>query len=155
MERLAGTTLPDEGPVSEPRAITAWIQSPPLTLRERRGSVVLVQFWTFDCINCEHVQPHLKRWHAPYGAWGLRVVGIHTPELGRERDPATVRPAVRAAGVTFPVGLDPDDPTWGAFRNRHWPAFSWIDHEERIRFEHPGLGRDDDHEGVIDTLPRG
>jgi len=116
---------------------------------------VLVHFWTFDCINCQHVQPCVKRWHATYAEQRLRVVGIHTRELDSERDPANVRGAVRAAGLTFPVGLDPDFRTQGAFRNRSSPACDWLDRERRIRFEHAGAGRDDDQERVIDTLVRG
>jgi thiol-disulfide isomerase/thioredoxin len=154
MERLAGVApaLPDLGGAPELRGISEWINSPPLTLRALRGQVVLVHFWTFDCINCQRVQPFVKRWHERYADQGLRVVGIHTPELAHERDAANVRAAVGAAGVTFPVGLDPDFRAWHAYRNRYWPAFYWIDRTGRIRFTHVGEGRYDEQEQVITAL---
>ena len=157
MKRLAADAqaLPDLGEAPELRGISEWINSPPLTLRALRGQVVLVHFWTFDCVNCQHVQPHVKRWHASYADQGLRLVGIHTPELALERDPVNVRAAVAAEGVTFPVGLDPDFRTWDAYQNRYWPAFYWIDRAGRIRFTHFGEGRYDEQERVITALLRG
>ena len=144
--------LPDLGEAPELRGITEWINSEPLTLRASRGQVVLVHFWTFDCINCQNVQPYVKRWHETYASQGLRVVGIHTPELDIERDPANVRAAVRANGVTFPVGIDADHKTWGAYRNRYWPAFYWVDRAGRIRFTHFGEGEYAEQEHVIRAL---
>ena len=157
MDRLAAsprglTDLPDLGEAPELRGITEWINCEPLTLRALRGQVVLAHFWTFDCINCQHVQPYVKHWHETYAGDGLRVVGIHTPELDIERDPANVRAAVRANGVTFAVGIDADYKTWDAYRNRYWPAFYWIDRAGRIRFTHFGEGRYDEQERVLRTL---
>ncbi len=144
--------LPDVGEASELRGITEWINSEPLTLRALRGHVVLVHFWTFDCINCQNVQPYVQRWHETYASQGLRVVGIHTPELDIERDPANVRAAVRSNGVTFPVGIDADYRTWDAYRNHYWPAFYWVDRAGRIRHTHAGEGSYDEQERVIRTL---
>ena len=108
--------LEDLGPAPELTGITAWINSPPTTLAELRGKVVLVQFWTFGCINCIHVQPYVKAWYDRYAADGFVVLGVHTPELSFERDLDNVRDAVAKADVRFPVAFDPDYATWRAFR---------------------------------------
>ncbi len=144
--------LRDHGEAPELRGITEWINSPPLTLAALRGTVVLVHFWTFDCINCQHVQPFVKRWHEIYAREGLTIVGIHTPELEIERDPANVRAAVRRAGVTFPVAIDPASATWNAYGNRYWPGFYYVDRSGRVRFTQFGEGAYDEQEQVIRTL---
>jgi thiol-disulfide isomerase/thioredoxin len=157
MDRLAAGArerldLPDLGEAPELRGITEWINSEPLTLHALRGQVVLVHFWTFDCINCQNVQPYVKRWHGTHAEQGLRIIGIHTPELDIERDPANVRAAVRSNGVTFAVGIDAGYDTWDAYRNRYWPAFYWIDRSGRIRFTHFGEGEYAEQERVIRAL---
>lgn len=152
VERLALAELPDLGEAPELRGISEWINSAPLTLRALRGQPVLVHFWTFDCINCQHVQPYVTRWHETYADQGLRVIGVHTPELDIERDLANVRAAVRANGVTFPVAIDADYRTWDAYRNRYWPAFYWVDRAGRIRHTHFGEGRYEEQERVIQAL---
>jgi thiol-disulfide isomerase/thioredoxin len=109
-----------------------WINSEPLALSDLRGSVVLVEFWTFDCYNCRNTLPWLKAIHAEYGARGLKVVSVHTPELPQERDPANVRTTVKELGITYPVMIDGDFSYWRAMNNRYWPAFFLIDRDGNI-----------------------
>ena len=144
--------LPDLGVAPELRGITTWINSPPLTLAALRGTVVLVHFWTFDCINCQNVQPYVKRWYERYRESGFAVVGVHTPELDSERELDSVRAAVARKGVTFPVAFDPEYATWDAYRNSYWPAFYFIDKSGHLRFAHYGEGEYDRSERVIQQL---
>jgi thiol-disulfide isomerase/thioredoxin len=93
------------------------------SVREAAGeNVVLVEFWTYTCFNCQNVQPHINSWHDAYAGEGLQVVGVHTPEFGFEREYANVRSAVREAGIEYPVVLDNAYATWEAYDNRYWPA---------------------------------
>jgi cytochrome c biogenesis protein CcdA/thiol-disulfide isomerase/thioredoxin len=144
--------LDDLGPAPELTGITAWINSAPLTMADLRGKVVLVEFWTFGCINCIHVQPYVKAWSDRYAADGLVVVGVHTPELSYERDLDNVRAAVASSDVRFPVAFDPDFATWNAYRNAYWPAFYFVDRAGRIRHTHFGEGDYDGSERVIRQL---
>jgi cytochrome c biogenesis protein CcdA/thiol-disulfide isomerase/thioredoxin len=148
----AADALPDLGPAPELTGITDWINSPPLSLASLRGKVVLVHFWTFGCINCQHVQPYVKAWADKYAGDGLVVVGVHTPELSFERDIANVREAVTDDGVRFPVAFDPAYSTWNAYGNRYWPAFYFVDRDGRIRHTHFGEGDYDGSEAVIRSL---
>jgi len=149
-----GTTssLPDLGRAPELTGITDWLNAQPTTLEELRGRVVLLEFWTFACSNCRHVTPSVKAWHERYADEGLVVLGIHTPELAFERDPARVRDAVVRAGITYPVALDPDFATWDAYRNRYWPAFYFIDRRGHVRHTHVGEGDDARSEAVLQQL---
>ena len=144
--------LSDLGEAPELRGITAWINTPPLTLDGLRGTVVLVHFWTFACSNCRNVQPHVKRWYERYRDDDFTVVGVHTPELDIERDLDNVRAAVARAGVTFPVAVDPDYATWNAYRNHYWPAFYFVDARGRIRFARFGEGEYERSERIIQQL---
>jgi len=144
--------LPDLGAAPEVRGITEWINSAPLTLRELRGSVVLVYFWTFDCINCQNVQPHVKDWYARYRDQGFTVIGVHTPELDIERDIVNVRAAVAREGLAFPVAFDPAYATWHAYGNHYWPAFYLYDKAGRLRVRHFGEGSYDSTEDAIRLL---
>ena len=148
----AAVPLEDLGPAPELQGITAWINSPPLTIASLRGKVVLVHFWTFACVNCQHVQPYVKAWYARYAAAGLVVLGVHTPELSFERDIANVRSAVASDGVTFPVAFDPSYATWNAYHNKYWPAFYFIDRSGRIRHTYSGEGDYAASEQVIREL---
>jgi len=132
--------------------ITAWINSAPLTMASLKGKVVLVHFWTFDCINCLHVQPYVKAWYTQYASAGLVVIGVHTPELSFERDLANVRQAVAQDGVAFPVAFDPAYATWNAYHNEYWPAFYFVDRNGHIRHEHFGEGDYAGSEQVIREL---
>jgi thiol-disulfide isomerase/thioredoxin len=148
----ARAALPDLGAAPELRGITDWINSEPLSLEQLRGSVVLVHFWTFGCINCQNVQPYVKAWYARYHDQGFAVIGVHTPELSFERDIANVRAAVVSKGVTFPVAFDPKFATWNAYRNSYWPAFYFVDKSGHVRYVHFGEGEYERSERVIQEL---
>jgi cytochrome c biogenesis protein CcdA/thiol-disulfide isomerase/thioredoxin len=148
----ASVTLEDLGPAPDFRGITAWINSPVLTMAGLRGKVVLVEFWTFACINCQHVQPYVKAWSDRYGSAGLVVVGVHTPELSFERDLGNVRQAVAQAGLHYPIAFDPSFATWNAYANSYWPAFYFIDKHGQIRHTHFGEGDYAGSEQVIREL---
>jgi cytochrome c biogenesis protein CcdA/thiol-disulfide isomerase/thioredoxin len=145
-------TLEDLGSAPEFAGVDAWINSDPLTMASLRGKVVLIEFWTFGCINCQHVQPYVKAWFDRYASAGLVVVGVHTPELSFERDLGNVRDAVAKADVRYPVAFDPAYSTWNAYRNRYWPAFFFVDRSGRIRHTHVGEGDYDGSEQVIREL---
>jgi len=131
---------------------TAWINSPPLTLGSLRGKVVLVDFWTYSCINCLRTLPYIKAWYAKYKDSGLVIVGVHTPEFPFEKDEANVRNAVKELGVTYPVAMDNDYRIWRSFDNEYWPADYFIDADGKIRFHHFGEGDYGESEKWIRTL---
>jgi thiol-disulfide isomerase/thioredoxin len=146
-----------EAPEFTHHATAEWINSAPLGLRALRGDVVLVEFWTFDCYNCRNTLPWLKAIHAEYAPRGLRVVGVHTPELPQERVPENVRAAVRELGITYPVMLDEDFSYWRAVQNRYWPAFYLVDRDGTIALAafgelHRGTERGDRMEARIRDL---
>ena len=131
-----------EGPEApELAGIKAWINAEPLKLSDLRGKVVLVDFWTYTCVNCIRTFPYLKLWHAKYVDDGLVIVGVHTPEFDFEKKPENVRQAVKEYGLAWPVVLDNDYATWDAYRNRFWPAKYLIDKDGVIRYTHFGEGR--------------
>jgi cytochrome c biogenesis protein CcdA/thiol-disulfide isomerase/thioredoxin len=158
LSRLTGATvhesssLDDFGPAPELTGLSDWINSEPLTLAGLRGKVVVVDFWTYSCINCLRTLPHLKAWDAAYRKAGLVVLGVHSPEFSFERVPGNVRNAVGELGVRYPVALDSDFDTWHAFANQYWPAKYFIDRRGHIRFVHFGEGEYDRSEQVIRTL---
>jgi thiol-disulfide isomerase/thioredoxin len=131
---------------------TGWINSSPLTARDLRGKVVLVNFWTYTCINWLRQAPYVRAWHANYESDGLLVVGVHTPEFGFERDLDNVERAVRQMNLAYPVVLDNDYAIWSAFANHYWPALYFADREGRIRHHHFGEGKYDQSEQVIRRL---
>jgi thiol-disulfide isomerase/thioredoxin len=147
---VGSVTLPVGGqaPAVQP---AGWLNTPqsPASLA---GKVVLYYFWTFECINCQHVQPHVKAWHARYAADGLVVLSIHTPEFEVEADPANVAEYVRAQEIRYPVALDPQSRVWRAFGNRFWPAFYLHDRQGRRRLTHFGEGSYGDIESAIRQL---
>ncbi|HSX60267.1 MAG TPA: thioredoxin family protein [Tahibacter sp.] len=132
--------------------IASWLNSPPLTREQLRGKVTLVEFWTYSCINCVHVIPHIKRWHANYRDKGLVVVGVHTPEYDDDKPLANVKAAVERFGITYAVAQDNDYATWNAYGNRFWPALYLIDREGRIVHRHYGEGGYDVTESKIREL---
>jgi thiol-disulfide isomerase/thioredoxin len=144
--------LEDLGPAPEVAGIQAWINSDPISIASLRGKVVLVEFWTFACINCIHVQPYVSAWYDWYAAEGLVVIGVHTPELSFERELDNVRDAVAKAGIRYPVAVDPGFATWNAYRNSYWPALYFIGRDGRIRHLHIGEGDYDGSERVIREL---
>ncbi|QGW84138.1 cytochrome c biogenesis protein DipZ [Variovorax paradoxus] len=141
-----------EGSFPSLAGATEWINSPPLTPEALRGKVVLVDFWTYSCINCLRTLPYLNAWAEKYRDAGLVVLGVHTPEFAFEKRSANVRRATKDLGIGFPVATDNDYAIWRAFGNRAWPAFYFIDAEGRIRHHQFGEGRYDKAEQVIQQL---
>src|ERR1019366_1708317 len=119
-------------------AATQWLNSPPLTDEMLRGKVVLVDFWTYSCINCLRTLPYLKAWDEKYRALGLFIIGVHAPEFAFEKDLNNAEKAVRELGIHYPVVLDNQYALWNAFQNQYWPAHYLIDTQGRIRDEHFG-----------------
>ena len=150
--QAASASLEDFGQAPELAGLSTWINSAPLTLRQLRGKVVLVDFWTYSCINCLRTLPHVKAWYATYRDRGLVVLGIHTPEFAFEHVPGNVRGAVRRLGITYPVALDNGYSTWNAFQNQYWPAKYLIDRNGHLRYYHFGEGEYDVTEARIRTL---
>jgi cytochrome c biogenesis protein CcdA/thiol-disulfide isomerase/thioredoxin len=131
---------------------TAWINSPPLTPDSLRGKVVLVDFWTYSCINCLRTLPYVKAWYAKYKDSGLVIIGVHTPEFPFEKDEANVRKAVKELGIAYPVAMDNDYRIWRNFNNEYWPADYFIDATGHIRHHEFGEGNYDESEKWIRTL---
>jgi thiol-disulfide isomerase/thioredoxin len=129
-----------------------WYNSPPLTIDALRGKVVLVEFWTRECINCIHVLPHTKALYDAYGKDGLMVIGVHTPEYDEERDPAALQEALHRYGITWPVAVDNDSRIWNAYQNRYWPAIYLVDKSGRVVYRHYGEGDYDGTERRIREL---
>ncbi len=144
--------LDDYGPAPEFQAVTAWLNSDPLSLEGLRGKVVLVDFWTYSCINCLRTLPYLTTWDETYRDDGLVIVGVHTPEFAFERDLDNVEGAVDRLNVRYPVALDNDYGTWNAWANRYWPASYFIDRAGHVRFAHFGEGAYEEKEDVIRQL---
>ncbi len=152
---MAGTPsvgLPVEGEIPSLSGATAWLNSPPLTAESLRGKVVLVDFWTYSCINCLRALPYVKTWYAKYRDHGLVVLGVHAPEFAFEKDINNVRRAVNDLGVTYPVALDNLYAIWQGFNNQYWPAHYFIDSIGRIRGHHFGEGEYDGSERIIRQL---
>lgn len=131
---------------------TAWFNAKPLTAADLRGKVVLVDFWTYSCINCIRTLPAMRAWKERYQDAGLIIVGVHTPEFPFEADPAKVERAVRRFGITYPVALDANHAIWSAFHNQYWPAHYLVDATGRIRFTHFGEGGEAQEEQEIEKL---
>ena len=148
----SATTLADT-PARAPAftGVTRWINSPPLTIGGLRGKVVLVDFWTFECINCLHALPQVKALDAKYRDQGLVVVGVHTPELDAERDTGNLLAAVKRLGITYPVAQDNDYATWNAWHNQYWPAQYVIDRAGRVVYTHIGEGGYEAIENAVRT----
>ncbi len=148
----AGTTLTDNSLLSSLSGATAWINSPPLTADQLKGKVVLVDFWTYSCINCLRTLPYIRAWAAKYKDSGLVVIGVHTPEFPFEKDLSNVQKAVRDLGITYPVALDNSYTIWSAFGNEYWPAHYFIDVNGKVRYHHFGEGEYDQSERWIQEL---
>ena len=128
----SAATTPNKLPEFTHTASSEWINSPPLRLSSLRGSVVLIEFWAFDCSNCRATLPWLESVHAEYGTRGLEIVSVHTPELKQEYVPANVRKVVKELGIRYPVMIDADYSYWTALSNRYWPAFYLVDRNGKI-----------------------
>ena len=147
-----GEALPVEGTLPTLTGATGWLNSPTLTREKLRGKVVLVDFWTYSCINCLRSLPYVEAWYDKYKDHGLVVIGVHSPEFAFEKDRANVAAAVQRLGVTYPVALDSDYAIWQGFNNRYWPAHYFIDTQGRIRHHHFGEGGYAQSEDVIRQL---
>jgi cytochrome c biogenesis protein CcdA/thiol-disulfide isomerase/thioredoxin len=151
--RIADSTpLANYGSAPDFTGIDAWLNSTPLSLERLRGKVVLVDFWTYSCINCLRTLPHLEAWYATYHDRGLEIVGVHTPEFAFEHVESNVRAATKRLGVRYPVALDNDYATWKAYGNQYWPAEYLIDRSGRIRHVHFGEGQYGETESTIREL---
>ena len=131
---------------------TEWINSRPLTNEQLRGKVVLIDFWTYSCINCIRTLPYLKAWDAKYRDKGLVIIGVHAPEFAFEKVPANVQQAVSQFELTYPIALDNNYAIWNAFHNHYWPAHYLVDANGVIRDEHFGEGDHEETEKMIQTL---
>ncbi|VWD60597.1 cytochrome C biogenesis protein [Burkholderia lata] len=155
MMRAAGTTpaaLPVEGTLPSLDGAVQWLNSPPLTAAGLRGKVVLIDFWTYSCINCLRTLPYTTAWARKYAPYGLVVIGVHAPEFAFERDIGNVKKAVHDLGIGYPVAIDNGYSIWRAFGNEYWPAHYFIDAQGRIRHHHFGEGEYAQSERAIQSL---
>jgi len=150
--KSAGADLPVESEAPSFAGATLWLNSPPLTPDDLRGKVVVVDFWTYSCINCLRALPYVKAWYQKYKDHGLIVVGVHAPEFAFEKDPNNVRRAIADLKITYPVALDNDYAIWQAFDNQYWPAHYFIDASGKVRAHHFGEGNYDESEEIIRKL---
>jgi len=161
IETLVGGTKPrakesqsleDFGEAPEFQQIDGWLNSKPLTLAQLRGKVVVIDFWTFSCVNCLRTLPYVKRWYDTYRDKGLVIVGVHSPEFAFEHDAGNVRDAVAELGVDWPIALDNEFGTWSAWGNQYWPAKYFIDRRGHVRAAHFGEGEYEKSESIIREL---
>ncbi|MBK5530345.1 cytochrome c biogenesis protein DipZ [Pseudomonas sp. TH06] len=154
VSKVRADPLMDESKGAMPSLAGAvqWLNSPPLSAESLRGKVVLVDFWTYDCINCQHTLPYVKEWAQKYQKDGLVVIGVHTPEYGYERIIDNVRDQVKKLGITYPVAIDNNYAIWRNFDNQYWPAHYLIDAKGQVRFSHFGEGRYEAQEQMIRQL---
>jgi thiol-disulfide isomerase/thioredoxin len=143
---MPGNQLP------EFQGISQWLNSPPLTTKDLKSNVVLIQFWTFSCINCQRTLPYVTGWHQKYGTKGLKIIGVHTPEFAFERDANNIRQALKKHGIVYPVPMDNEFKTWNAYSNQYWPHLFLADRQGVIRYDHIGEGAYDKTEETIRRL---
>jgi thiol-disulfide isomerase/thioredoxin len=151
-DKAAGIDLPVEGLMPSLAGAVAWLNSPPLSPEQLRGKVVLVDFWTYSCINCLRSLPYIRAWNEKYKDHGLVVIGVHSPEFAFEKEVSNVRRAVNDLSITYPVAVDSNLEIWRAFDNEYWPAHYFVDKSGRIRYHHFGEGEYDKSESVIQAL---
>jgi cytochrome c biogenesis protein CcdA/thiol-disulfide isomerase/thioredoxin len=144
--------LPVEGPAPSLDGATEWLNSKPLTTEELKGKVVVVDFWTYSCINCLRAIPYVRAWAEKYRDHGLVVIGVHAPEFAFERNADNVKKAIATLGIRYPVAIDNEYKIWRAFENEYWPAHYFIDAKGQIRHHHFGEGDYDESERVIQKL---
>ena len=148
----AAQALAVEGPMPSLAGAVEWLNSPPLSAEGLRGKVVLVDFWTYSCINCLRSIPYVRAWAEKYKDQGLVVIGVHAPEFAFEKNTANVRKAVQELNIGYPVAVDNEFAIWRAFKNRYWPAHYFIDAQGRLRHHHFGEGEYAQSEHVIQQL---
>jgi thiol-disulfide isomerase/thioredoxin len=147
------TAIAATGPrLPEFQGITEWLNSGPIGLSDLTGKVVLIQIWTFACINCQRTLPAIVSWHQKYASKGLQVIGVHTPEFAFERDRGNVLKAIKQHGITYPVAIDNEFKTWKAYQNEYWPHLFLADRQGIQRYDHIGEGAYDETEKMIQTL---
>ncbi|WP_225034477.1 cytochrome c biogenesis protein DipZ [Paraburkholderia sp. XV] len=154
MMRASATAapLPVEGTLPSLTGAVQWLNSPPLTNAQLKGKVVLVDFWTYSCINCLRTLPYVKAWSQKYRDMGLVVIGVHAPEFAFERNIDNVKKATHDLGVDYPVAIDNNYAIWRAFGNQYWPAHYFVDAQGRVRHHHFGEGEYEQSEKVIQQL---
>ncbi|AOF00884.1 cytochrome C biogenesis protein [Serratia surfactantfaciens] len=150
----AAPALAELGEMPSLSGAVQWLNSPPLQAEALRGKVVLVDFWTYSCINCLRSLPYVKAWAEKYRDQGLVVIGVHAPEFAFERDTANVAKEAKKLGIDYPIAIDNNYRIWQAFNNQYWPAHYFIDANGRIRYQHFGEGDYTQSERVIQTLLR-
>jgi len=143
-----------EGSAPSFAGATTWLNSQPLSPKSLRGKVVLVDFWTYTCINWQRTQPHIRAWAEKYKGQGLVVIGVHTPEFDFEKNLDNIRPALKMFRIEYPVAVDSDYAIWNAFNNRYWPAVYIVDAQGKLRFHHFGEGQYEQTEAAIQQLLR-
>ena len=145
-------SLPDLGPAPELQNMIWLNTDSPLRLAGLRGKVVILEMWTFDCINCQHVIPSLKDWYSKYKDQGFVIIGNHFPEFPEERDLNNLKAAVKNYGIEYPIAQDNDGTTWWSYNNNYWPALYLIDKQGHIRYIHIGEGAYKETENNIKAL---
>ena len=156
-EAARETTAPIEiaaaqGTAPDFTGIGKWYNSAPLNIADLRGKVVLVNFWTYGCVNCINALPHVVELDKKYRDRGLVVIGVHTPEFPFERSASNVQAALKRHGITYPVAQDNDSKTWSAYRNQYWPSQYIIDQTGKIVFQHDGEGQYDQIDRTVARL---
>lgn len=151
----SGSAISLGQPMPEFQGIQAWLNSPPLRVKDLRGHVVAVQFWTLGCINCQRTFPHVTQLDRDYREQGLVVVGVHTPEFPYERDLGNIRAAIDRYGIEYAVAVDNQFKTWQAYQNRYWPHLFIADQKGQIAFHHIGEGAYDEMEQTVQALLKG
>ena len=149
---LSAQASPTPSPAPEFTGINNWLNSPPLSMQQLRGKVVLVDFWTYTCITCIRTLPYVKSWHEKYKDKGLVVVGVHTPEYPFERSTSNVQSAIKRLGIPYPVAQDNRYATWQAYSNQYWPAVYLIDKQGQVVYTHFGEGAYQETEAKIRAL---
>jgi thiol-disulfide isomerase/thioredoxin len=143
-----------EGELPSLAGATEWVNSPPLTPAGLRGKVVLVEFWTYTCINWRRTEPYVRAWAEKYRDQGLVVIGVHTPEFTVEHDLTNVHRAISELSIDYPVAVDNDQSVWNAFNNQYWPALYFVDARGRLRHHQFGEGEYDKSEAILQQLLR-
>jgi thiol-disulfide isomerase/thioredoxin len=134
------------------RGISQWLNSNPLTILELKGNVVLIQFWTFSCINWQRTLPYVTKWHDHYAAKGLKIIGVHSPEFAFERETNNIKDAIQKHGILYPVPIDNEFQTWKAYGNEYWPHLYLADRQGNLVYDHIGEGAYDRTEQIIKQL---
>jgi thiol-disulfide isomerase/thioredoxin len=149
---LAAVELPIEDDLASLSNATAWLNSQPLTARSLRGKVVLIDFWTYTCINWIRTAPYVRAWAEKYRDQGLVVIGVHSPEFAFEKNMDNVRRSAQDLRIEYPIAVDSDFAIWRAFRNRYWPALYFVDADGRVRHQQFGEGEYEQAERIIQRL---